>query len=124
MARTEESGFAGDMAGLLVGQQRLVPLIRGESDGHLGNDTPKDSSETLGQTERGLLPHDINTGGDETPRFGLHKQGTLAVDSKHGRGLSVLTPGALARRESCIRTLMVSESRTVSATPRTNLQLN
>lgn len=82
------------MAGLLVGQQRLVPFVRGESDGHLGNDTSQDSSETLVQTQCGLLLHNINTGGDETPRFGLQAQGTLAMASKPGHGFVCTHPGS------------------------------
>lgn len=68
---TDKGGFTGDMTSLLVCQQLLVPFVRGEPDGHLGNDTTQDSSETLVQTESGLLLHDINTGSDESAGFHL-----------------------------------------------------
>lgn len=70
-SHTNEGGLAGNTTSLLVGQQLLIPFVRGETDGHLGNDTSQDSSETLIQTETSLLPEDINTGGNETAGFGL-----------------------------------------------------
>ena len=61
------------MTSLLVCQQLLVPFVRREPDGHLGNDTTQHSSETLVQTERSLLLHDVNTGSDEPAGFRLRK---------------------------------------------------
>lgn len=95
------------MTSLLVCQQLLVPFVRSEPDGHLGNDTTQHSSETLVQTERSLLLHDINTGSDESAGFRLRKISLALPIDRNSH--AALTPGAFARRESCIRTLMVSK---------------
>lgn len=68
---TQESGFAGDMAGLLIGQHVLVRLVGSEPDGHLGDDTTQHGTQTLVQTQGGLLPDDVDTGGHEATRLGL-----------------------------------------------------
>ena len=73
MSPTNEGRLAANSASLLIGQQLLVPLVRGEPDGHLGNDTSQNGTQTLVQTQGGLLPHDINTGGHEPARFHLQK---------------------------------------------------
>lgn len=62
------------MTGLLICQQLLVRFVRGKPDGHLGNDTTQDSSETLVQTQRSLLLHNINTGSDESAGFRLRRK--------------------------------------------------
>lgn len=61
----EEGGLTRDNTSLLVGQELLVPLERGETDGHLGDDTRQDGTETLVKTERRLLLDNLDTGADE-----------------------------------------------------------
>lgn len=61
----KEEGLAGNNTGLLVGEELLVPLERGEADGHLGNDTSEHGTETLVQTKGGLLLNDLDTSADE-----------------------------------------------------------
>ena len=73
MSPTNEGRLAANSASLLIGQQLLVPFVRGEPDGHLGNDTSQNGTQTLVQTQSGLLLHDINTSGQEPARFDLQK---------------------------------------------------
>lgn len=61
------------MASLLIGQEQLVLLVGGEPDGHLGDDTAQHGSETLVQTESGLLLDNVDAGGHEAA--GLHSGG-------------------------------------------------
>jgi hypothetical protein len=57
---------------ILVCQQLLVCLKRGESDGHLGHDAGDDGAEAFVETERSLALHDFCTGGDEAAGLDLY----------------------------------------------------
>ena len=59
------------MARLLIRQQGLVVFVRGEPDGHLGDDTSQHGTQTLVQTQSSLLLHNFHTGGYEATRLSL-----------------------------------------------------
>jgi len=60
------------MARLFIRQQALVVFVRGEPDGHLGDNTSQHSTQTLVQTQSSLLLHDLDTGSDEAARLSLY----------------------------------------------------
>lgn len=62
---SDEDGLAGDNAGLGIREDLLVPLERGETNGHLGNDTGQNGTQTLVETERCLLAHNVGARLDE-----------------------------------------------------------
>lgn len=68
---TKESGLAGDLTSLLIGERTLVRLVGGESDGHLGDDTSQNGTQSLVQTQGGLPAHNLGTSGHKTTGLGL-----------------------------------------------------
>lgn len=65
-----EGAPAGDGAGGLVGEELLVPLKRGEADGHLGDDAGQDGAEALVQRKGGFLLDDLDAVFDEAAAGG------------------------------------------------------
>lgn len=65
----EESSLSGDDA-VFVGEHLLVGLKGCEADGHLGDDSGQDGAETLVQSQRGFLFHNLDTGLDEAAARG------------------------------------------------------
>lgn len=104
----EEGSLAGDNTGLLIGKELLVPLERGEADGHLGDDTGQDGTETLVETESGLLLDNLDTGLDEAA-LGLARHAAALrklhadLDGICGNAEVSRSPGFKAQRGHAIR---------------------
>lgn len=105
LSHTKECCRARDLPGLFVREQLLVPLVRRKPDSHLRYNTTQDGSQTLIQPHCRFSPYDLPAGADEATGFYLD---TALVCDAGSLGGTVLTPGARALRDSCIRTLTVS----------------
>ncbi len=68
---TKESSLRANSAGLLISQNLLVSLKRGESDSHLWDNAGHDGAESLVQTKRGLALNDLCSSADETTGLDL-----------------------------------------------------
>lgn len=80
-SRTEEDGGRRDLAVGILRGQGLVELEGREPDGHLGDDTGEDRSETLVEGQRALLLDDITTDTEETSP--LHTGSASALRKLH-----------------------------------------
>lgn len=66
----EEDALARDDARLLVAEHLLVPLERGEADGHLGHDARQHGAEALVEGHGRLLLHNLDARLDEAAAGG------------------------------------------------------
>lgn len=67
---TQERRFSRKMSSL-VRQELLIPLVRGEPDRHLGDDSTQHSAETFIQSQRSLSFDNLGARSNEPARFGL-----------------------------------------------------
>lgn len=87
----------------------LIPFVRGEADGHFGNDTSENGSETFVESERGFALYDLNSCLNEaaTSALEMFVLGQSLQGSALESDLVKLTPRC-DRFESCMRTFIVS----------------
>jgi hypothetical protein len=91
-------------------RELLLTLERGETDGHLGDDTGDNGTETLVETKTGLTGNDLLASSEETEGLALWRVSICWSGGAWGSRWSrqELTPVPRPFLESCMRTLMVS----------------
>ena len=88
-----------------MGQFLLIPFVGSETNCHFGHNTRNDCPKSFVEAQWGFPLDYLLASHEEAVAFGLltGKMRHLTSSQKQ-----CLTPGARARRESCMRTLIVS----------------
>lgn len=103
---TEEGCLTADGTSIFIGQLLLVPFVGSKPNCHFRYDPCDHGPKSFIKTQRSFSFDDFCAGSEEAPTFSLSgSQLLLTALPEQG-----LTPGARARLESCIRTLIVSFS--------------